>query len=82
MRVASPRPCPTPRTPTFAVSVDSRERGPGFACLLTGETADVDGTPVTNSMVLTLTPGPHTLTVTDTFQDGTVLKPSIPITAP
>jgi hypothetical protein len=46
------------------------------------ESATVDGTPVANGQVLPLLTGPHTLTVTTTFGDGSSQSPQVTFDAP
>ncbi len=67
---------------TFTISWTPASVAAGSPCVLTGETATVDGGAVTNGAALPLAPGPHTLVVTATFADGTVAAPQYTFDAP
>ncbi len=71
---------PTGTADEFTVSWG--DAGATSPCAVTGETGAVDGGPVVNGGVVTLTTGPHTLTVTATFADGTSQSSQIEIDAP
>jgi hypothetical protein len=80
--LAASAPDPVNSPDTFTFSWTSASVDPASSCTVTVESANVDGAAVTNGSQLLLAPGPHTLTVTATFGDGTTQSPQFSFTAP